>query len=44
MPPAKALLDRAGVEADDGVTDLAGLPEAAKLRYWDREPKVRDLA
>ncbi|MFC3529494.1 catalase [Paracoccus mangrovi] len=41
---AKALLDRAGVEADDGVTDLAGLPEAAKLRYWDREPKVRDLA
>ena len=41
---AKALLDRAGVAPDDGVTDLAGLPEAAKLRYWDREPKVRDLA
>ena len=41
---AKALMDRAGVEPDEGVTDLAGLPEAAKLRYWDREPKVRDLA
>ena len=41
---AKALMDRAGVAPDDGVTDLNGLPEAAKLRYWDREPKVRDLA
>ena len=41
---AKALLDRAGVAPGDGVTDLAALPHAAKLRYWDREPKVRDLA
>jgi catalase len=41
---AQPLLDRAGVEPDEGVTDLAGLPEAATLRYWDREPKVRDLA
>ncbi|SDD99691.1 catalase [Paracoccus isoporae] len=41
---AQALLDKAGVEKDDGVTDIAGLLEAAKLRYWDREPKLRDLA
>jgi catalase len=41
---ARALLDRAGVEPDEGVTDLASLPRAATLRYWDREPKVRDLA
>jgi catalase len=43
-PGAKTLLDRAGVEPDEGVTDLAGLPGAATQRYWDREPKIRDLA
>ena len=41
---AKPLLDRAGVEPDAGVTDLAGFVAAAKTRYWDREPKVRTLA
>jgi catalase len=41
---AKPLLDKAGVEADEGVTDLAGFAEAAKKRYWDREPNVRTLA
>ncbi|UYY78121.1 catalase [Sphingomonas sp. R1] len=41
---AQPLLDKAGVEADAGVTDLAGLVDAAKQRYWDREPKVRTLA
>jgi catalase len=41
---AKPLLDKAGVEVDDGVTDLGGFVEAAKKRYWDREPKVRTLA
>ncbi|WP_084579935.1 catalase [Sphingomonas azotifigens] len=41
---AQPLLDKAGVEADEGVTDLAGFVEAAKRRYWDREPKVRTLA
>ena len=41
---AKPLLDKAGVEADEGVTDLTGFVEAAKQRYWDREPKVRTLA
>ena len=41
---AKTLLDNAGVQPDAGVTDLAGLPKAATLRYWDREPKVRTLA
>jgi catalase len=41
---AQPLLDKAGAEADEGVTDLAGFVEAAKQRYWDREPKVRTLA
>ncbi|TPG41129.1 catalase [Sphingomonas koreensis] len=41
---AKPLLDKAGVEPDDGVTDLAGFVAAANKRYWDREPKVRMLA
>ena len=44
-PEAKPLLDKAGVEADDGVTALgdAFLTAAAK-RFYDREPKVRTLA
>ncbi|MCY1176967.1 Catalase C [compost metagenome] len=41
---AQPLLDKAGVEPDEGVTDLGGFVEAAKRRYWDREPKVRTLA
>ncbi|ALN75187.1 catalase [Aureimonas sp. AU20] len=41
---AKPLLDKAGVEADEGVTTLDGFVEAAKKRYWDREAKVRTLA
>jgi catalase len=44
-PEAKPLLDKAGVEPDDGVTALgdAFLAAAAK-RFYDREPKVRTLA
>ncbi len=41
---AKPLLDKAGVEPDEGVTDLAGFVDAAKRRYWDREASVRTLA
>lgn len=41
---AMPLLERAGVMPDAGVTDLDGLPRAATLRYWDREPTLRDLA
>ena len=41
---ARPLLDKAGVEPDEGVTDLAGFVAAADRRYWDREPKVRTLA
>ena len=41
---AKPLLDKAGVEPGEGITDLAGFAEAAKQRYWDREPEVRTLA
>jgi catalase len=44
-PEAKPLLDKAGVEPDDGVTDLGkAFIEAAGQRFWDREPKVRMLA
>lgn len=41
---AKPLLDKAGVEPDEGVTDLDGFAQAAKKRYWDREASVRTLA
>ncbi|TKD53149.1 catalase [Sphingomonas baiyangensis] len=42
---AQPLLDKAGVEADDGVTGLGeDFIEAAKHRFYDREPKVRMLA
>jgi catalase len=44
-PEAKPLLDKAGVEADAGVTELgAGFITAAGKRFFDREPKVRTLA
>jgi catalase len=42
---AKPLLDKAGVEADEGVTTLDGsFVKAAARRFYDREPKVRTLA
>ncbi|PVM83359.1 catalase, partial [Caulobacter radicis] len=42
---AKPLLDKAGVEPDEGVTDLGeDFIAAAAKRFWDREPKVRMLA
>ncbi|WP_395942855.1 catalase [Brevundimonas sp.] len=45
---AQPLLDKAGVETDDGVVALkkgaAGFVEPARTRQWDREPKVRLLA
>ncbi len=42
---AKPLLDKAGVEADEGVTKLdASFVKAASRRFYDREPKVRTLA
>ncbi len=41
---AKPLLDKAGVEPDEGVVPLAGFAKAAQQRYWDREEKVRTLA
>jgi catalase len=42
---AKPLLDKAGVEPDDGVVGLGDdFITAAAKRFWDREPKVRTLA
>ncbi|KQS03466.1 catalase [Sphingomonas sp. Leaf357] len=41
----KPLLDKAGVEPDDGVTDLGkAFIAAAAKRFYDREPGVRTLA
>ena len=42
---AKPLLEKAGVVPDDGVTGLGNdFVEAARTRFWDREPSVRKLA
>jgi catalase len=42
---AQALLDKAGVEPGEGVTGLGeDFIEAAARRFYDREPKLRDLA
>ena len=42
---AKPLLDKAGVVPDEGITGLDdAFIDAAKTRYWAREPKVRMLA
>jgi catalase len=45
---AQPLLDKANVQPDAGVVDLASGVEAfvgpARARQWDREPKVRKLA
>jgi catalase len=42
---AKALLDKAGIEPDDGVTGLGdAFLKAAARRFYDREPKIRTLA
>ena len=44
-PEAKPLLDKAGAEPDEGVTDLGkAFIAAAGKRFWDREPNVRMLA
>ncbi|MDZ4376373.1 MAG: catalase [Phenylobacterium sp.] len=42
---AKPLLDKAGVEPDEGVTGLgAAFAKAAARRFYDREPSLRLLA
>jgi catalase len=44
-PEAQPLLDKAGVEPDEGITDLGGaFIAAAGKRFFDRESKVRMLA
>ncbi len=44
-PEAQPLLDKSGVEPDDGITGLGkAFIEAAATRVWAREPNVRTLA
>jgi catalase len=39
------LLEKAGVTPDEGVTGLGkDFIEAARQRFWEREPQVRMLA
>ena len=40
----QVLLDRAGIEKDDGVIALEAFAKTGVKRHWAREPKVRDLA
>jgi catalase len=42
-PEARPLLDKAGVELDEGIVALGSFIKAAGKRYWNREPKVRTL-
>lgn len=41
---SQVLLDKAGVEADDGVVALDAFMKVGTQRHWDREAKVRMLA
>jgi len=40
----KVILERAGVEPDEGVVPVADLVQAGASRHWEREAKLRDLA
>lgn len=41
---AEPLLDKAGIEVDEGVSDVDGFVEAVRKRYCDRKLHVRKLA
>ena len=42
---AMPLLDKVGVKSDEGVTGVGeDFVEAARQRFWDREPSIRTLA
>lgn len=42
---SKPLLEKAGVDPDEGITGLGNdFVKAAARRFWDREPRVRRLA
>jgi len=40
----QVLLDKAGVEPDEGVVPVENFMDAGVRRHWAREPNVRDLA
>ena len=43
-PGTKVILEKAGVEPDEGVVPNEQLLSVGPVRHWAREPKVRDLA
>ena len=43
-PATQKLLASLGIEADEGIVEIAQFASVAPARHWDREPKVRMLA
>ncbi|WP_395332097.1 catalase [Novosphingobium sp. BL-8H] len=43
-PGTQVILDKAGVEKDEGVVPVEDFAKVGTKRHWAREPKVRDLA
>ena len=43
-PCTQVILDKAGVEADEGVVPMEAFTSVGARRHWAREPDVRDLA
>ena len=43
-PGTQAILDKAGVEKDDGVVPIDEFAGVGARRHWAREPRIRDLA
>ncbi len=43
-PGTQAILDKAGVEKDDGVVSIDEFAGVGARRHWAREPRIRDLA
>jgi catalase len=43
-PATQTLLASLGIEADEGIVEIAQFASVAPARHWDREPKVRMLA
>jgi len=43
-PGTQVILDKAGVEKDEGIVPIEAFLQVGARRHWAREPKIRDLA
>ncbi|MBO9723740.1 MAG: catalase [Novosphingobium sp.] len=43
-PGTQVILDKAGVEKDEGIVSIEAFLQVGASRHWAREPKIRDLA